>query len=245
MENINGVTRTIEGAGFTWLGIIIGIIILAGIIIGFNRGLVRELVSLGIVFLTIALVGFLNPHLNSFLREKTPIESKLQEEAGNLVRDTLGTNTVMTAGNQNELIKQLGLPDFLTNMLINNNNAEGYKILDVSSFIDYISKFLANTILNGLSFLITFTLVSVLLRLVIKVFDLFTQLPVIHGFNKAGGAIFGGAKYLIFIWIAMLVMTIFCNTSPGKAVLDMIEQDRILKLLYSWNPLIKYFINVF
>ena len=245
MESINEATRAIEGAGFTWLGIISGIVILAGIIIGYSKGLVRELVSLGIVFLTIALVGVLNPHINSFLREKTPLESSLQEKTESLVKDTFDTSNVMSSGTQNEIIRGLGLPDFLTNALIKNNNSEGYRILDVTSFLDYISKFLADTILNGISFLITFVLISVLLRIVITVFDLFTRLPVIHGFNKAGGAIFGGAKYLIFIWIAMLIVTVFCNTSPGKAVSDMIRQDRILTLLYSWNPLVRYFINVF
>ena len=245
MDTINEATTAIENAGFTWLGIISGIVILGGIIIGYSKGLVRELVSLGIVFLTIALVGVLNPHINHFLRENTSIENSLQEKAEGLVKDTFDTSSVLTSSAQNELIRGLGLPDILTNALISNNNAEGYRILDVTSFIDYISKFLADTILNGISFLITFILISVLLRIVITVFDLFTRLPVIHGFNKAGGAIFGGAKYLIFIWITMLIVTVFCNTSPGKAVVDMIEQDRILSLLYSWNPLVKYFIDVF
>ena len=242
MDKLNIVNTRLEEAGLTWLGAVCMVLILIGIIIGLVRGMVKEVVSIALVFVSIALVWFLNPYVNHFLREVTPIESKIEEQTRNLLGDQLESGKIIPADRQQEIIESLGLPEMITDTLLKNNNAEEYKELNVNSFIDYIVEYPVNIVMNGLSFLITYVIVTILLRVLVFVLDIFTRLPVVHGLNKLGGALIGGAKYVIFIWIGMLVVTMLCNTEAGRTVMGMIERDRFLTFVYNWNLILKYFV---
>ena len=87
-----------------------------------------------------------------------------------------------------------------------------------------------------------YALVTILLRVLVFVLDIFTRLPVVSGLNKLGGALIGGAKYVIFIWIGMLVITMLCNTEVGRTAMEMIERDRFLTFVYGWNLILKFFV---
>ncbi len=244
MEYLNDLTVKIEGAGLTWPGIVCAVCILAGAVIGYARGLVKELVSLAIVFVSIALVWFLNPYVNRFLREVTPLESKVADRTKEAIAEELGGGQTIRADEQTEIIEDLDLPQTLTKALLRNNNAEGYRKLNVSSFVDYVSEYIASVILNGGSFLITFLIVTILLRILVFVLDIFSRLPVLHGLNKLGGAALGGARYVFVIWVLMLAATVLCNTRIGRTAMEYIEHDRFLQFLYSWNMLLRYFVGV-
>ena len=242
-EALNKATAGIESVGLTWLGIACAVCIIVGIIVGWSRGFVKEVVSLVIVFITFALVWFLNPYVNRFIREVTPLETKTFESSRQLITDKIGTDRIVRADEQTEIIEELELPKFLKDILLKNNNADGYKKLNVSSFIDYISEYIAELVVNGTSFFVTYIIVTILLGILVFVLDIFTRLPVINGINKLGGALLGGAKYVVFIWLAMLVVTVLCNTSIGRTMLDTIEKDRFLQTLYSWNVIFRYFVS--
>lgn len=242
MDKLNIVNTRLEEVGLTWLGAVCMSLILIGIIIGLVRGLVKEVVSIAIVFVSIALVWFLNPYVNHFLREMTPIESKIEDQTRKLLGDQLDSGKVIPADKQQEIIENLDLPENIINTLLKNNNAEEYKELNVNSFIDYIVEYPVNIVMNGISFLITYALVTILLRVLVFVLDIFTRLPVVSSLNKLGGALIGGAKYVIFIWIGMLVITMLCNTEVGRTAMEMIERDRFLSFVYSWNLILKFFV---
>lgn len=242
MDKLNIVNTRLEEVGLTWLGAVCMALILIGIIIGLVRGLVKEVVSIAIVFVSIALVWFLNPYVNHFLREMTPIESKIEDQTRKLLGDQLDSGKVIPADKQQEIIENLDLPENIINTLLKNNNAEEYKELNVNSFIDYIVEYPVNIVMNGISFLITYALVTILLRVLVFVLDIFTRLPVVSGLNKLGGALIGGAKYVIFIWIGMLVITMLCNTEVGRTAMEMIERDRFLTFVYGWNLILKFFV---
>ncbi len=242
MDKLNIVNTRLEEVGLTWLGAVCMALILIGIIIGLVRGLVKEVVSIAIVFVSIALVWFLNPYVNHFLREMTPIESKIEDQTRKLLGDQLDSGKVIPADKQQEIIENLDLPENIINTLLKNNNAEEYKELNVNSFIDYIIEYPVNIVMNGISFLITYALVTILLRVLVFVLDIFTRLPVVSGLNKLGGALIGGAKYVIFIWIGMLVVTMLCNTEVGRTAMEMIERDRFLTFVYGWNLILKFFV---
>ncbi|MBP3900252.1 MAG: CvpA family protein [Blautia sp.] len=242
MDKLNIVNTRLEEVGLTWLGAVCMALILIGIIIGLVRGLVKEVVSIVIVFVSIALVWFLNPYVNHFLREMTPIESKIEDQTRKLLGDQLDSGKIIPADKQQEIIENLDLPENIINTLLKNNNAEEYKELNVNSFIDYIVEYPVNIVMNGISFLITYALVTILLRVLVFVLDIFTRLPVVSGLNKLGGALIGGAKYVIFIWIGMLVITMLCNTEVGRTAMEMIERDRFLSFVYSWNLILKFFV---
>ena len=114
-----------------------------------------------------------------------------------------------------------------------------------SKKINPSAQYLARMAVNGISFLISLLMATILVRSVTWMLNLISRLPVIHGMNKIAGAFLGAAKFLIVIWILFLALTIICNTELGETALQIIKKDYILSYLYDQDILIKIFMNIF
>lgn len=230
---------------WTWLGIAAVAFLVLCCFNGYRRGFIKEIVSMFFVLLSIFLVWVINPYVNQFLRENTPIYEKVQEGCSGLLQDQENDTGSMGRSEQNSLIEGLELPDLLKNSLLDNNRAEVYQYLAVDSFTGYVTGYLATVVVNGLSFLLSFLLSTLLIRMVTYALDIIAHLPVIRGVNKLTGALVGAAKGVIFIWVAFLVLTVLCNTEIGKNALYMIQQDHFLNILYEQDIFVKIFMSIF
>ncbi len=228
----------------SWPGLIVLAAALLFFVIGYLRGFIKEIISVVFIFLAIAIVAFINPHVNRFIKENTPVYSSIEKTCTNYITEQIGQagdKAALSVNQQMGILKDLSLPDVVKNLIQKNNTAEIYEKLEVSTFAEYISAYLANLITNCISFLVSFILVTLLLRTASFILNIFARLPVINGVNRLLGGLLGVGKLLIFIWIAMIAATILCKTEPGKMLLDMINADKILSWIYQNNLIAKYF----
>ena len=225
---------------WTVLGIVVGIWILASVCIGFHRGFIKEAVSLLFVILAMVIVWFLNPYVSRFLEKNTPVYQKMDEGIHSFIEDQAGSTGIMSGAKQEEFLQELPLPGFLKDALEKNNKSTVYQTLGVDNFVDYLAEYLAKAALNTLSFVISFVLATVLIRLMAFVLNVFANLPVIKGMNKLAGAALGGARCVVFIWIAMLVISLLYQLEIGEKLLSMIQKDTVLSFLYEHNYLAKW-----
>ncbi len=212
---------------------------------GYRRGFIRELVSTVFVLLALVLVWVINPHINTFIRENTPLEEAIQNQCKKMVTQQTDSSPGMNAQDQENLLEGLSLPDLLTDGLRDNNTAETYKYLSVTSFVDYVSGYLSETIVNGVSFVVSFLLATLLIRMVTYALDVLARFPILNGINRLTGALVGLAKGVIFVWIAFLIITIFCSTRLGGQLLSLISGDPFLSVLYENDVLVKVFMSIF
>ena len=230
---------------WTWLGIAVLALIAAACIMGFRKGFVKEIVSVFFMLISFLLVWAVNPYVNTFVKEYTPVYDTIQDKCQTLVSEQIGNKKTLDKEEQNQVMENMELPDLLKNALVENNTAETYRYLAVSTFTEYISDSLAVMAVNGISFLISFVLSAAVIKLLGFILNVLTKLPVINGINKIAGAAVGGIKCIIFIWIAFLVLTLLCNTTLGQQGLALIQQDAFLNFLYSQNVFVKVFMSVF
>ena len=228
----------------TWAGIIAALLLAFACVRGYKRGLIREVVSLICIFLSMSIVWFVNPYVNQFIRETTSVYEKVQDSCQEFVEEKYSAQMNDGEG-QSEFINEMNLPDLLSNGLVRNNNSDIYRYLAVTTFSDYIAQYLACMAVNGISFLISLLMATILVRSVTWMFNLASRLPIIHGMNKIAGAFLGAAKFLIMIWILFLALTIICNTEIGEAALQIVKKDCILNYLYDRDILIKIFMSIF
>lgn len=229
----------------TWAGIIVLALLAFSCAVGYRRGFIREAVSMFCVILSIGIVWFINPYVNTFICENTPAYEMVQESSRAFVQKQLGEKTGTDSEEQAELIEDLNLPAVLANQIEENNTAEMYRYLAVDTFSEYVSGYLARIVVNGLSFLVSYILATLLIRMITWALNLIARLPVINGINRLAGAALGAAKYVIFLWVIFLLLTVFCSTQLGEAGLKLIEQDAFLKILYDNNIFMKIFMNIF
>ena len=230
---------------WTWLGIAVLALIAAACIMGFRKGFVKEIVSVFFMLISFLLVWAVNPYVNTFVKEYTPVYDTIQDQCQTLVSEQIGNKKTLDKEEQNQVMENMELPDLLKNALVENNTAETYRYLAVSTFTEYISDSLAVMAVNGISFLISFVLSAAVIKLLGFILNVLTKLPVINGINKIAGAAVGGIKCIIFIWIAFLVLTLLCNTTLGQQGMALIQQDAFLNFLYSQNVFVKVFMSVF
>lgn len=230
----------------TWLGIVVAGILLLTAYKGFRRGFIREIVSFFFVFLALAVSWAINPYVNEFFMENTPVYKKIQESCQSFV-ESQKKQELTSPGTEEQtgFIEGLELPELLQKGLESNNTAEVYTYLAVDSFGEYISEALARMIVNGLSFFVSYLLASVILRLGTWVLNLLAGLPVLKSANKLAGGLVGAVKGVLFVWIAFLVMTILCSTSIGKEALALIEKDAFLNVLYEYDIFVNVFMSIF
>lgn len=228
----------------TWLGILVIVILALAGYRGFRRGFVREVVSFFFIFLAIAAAWAINPYVNMFFIENTSVYEKIQESCEEFITASDKSQEETQTEGQESFIEGLELPELLLKGMEANNTDETYQYLAVDSFGGYVSGYLARTIVNGLSFLVSYLLASVIIRVGMFILDLIAGLPLIKEANKLTGALVGAAKGVIFVWIAFLVLTVLCSTEVGKAGLDLIENDVFLRVLYEYDIFINFFMKI-
>ena len=156
-----------------------------------------------------------------------------------------GSQKALDKEEQTQIMEKMELPDILKTSLMENNTAETYRYLAVSTFAEYIADSLAVMIVNGISFLLSFIISAIVIRLLSYILNVLTNLPVIKGVNKIAWGVVGGAKCIIFIWIGFLILTLLCDTTIGKQGMALVEQDTVLNFLYNQNIFVKVFMSVF
>ena len=231
--------------GWTWLGIIVLALIVFACVSGFRKGFVKELVSAFFMIISFLLVWVINPYVNTFVREYTPVYEMIQNQCRDMVMEQTGDKKTLDKEEQSEVMENLEIPDLLKNTLVKNNTVETYRYLAVSTFSDYIADSLAVMAVNGISFLLSYIISAVVIKMLGYILNVLTKLPVINGINKLAGGVVGGAKCVIFIWIALLILTLLCDTSLGKGGLTLVQKDTFLKFLYNQNVFVKVFMSVF
>lgn len=230
---------------WTWLGLAVLVLLAFALADGYRKGFVKEVVSVLLILISVVLVWLINPYVNQFIRENTSAYEKIQTASESFVTSLTDGKEIMGEQEQNTLITDMNLPELLQNGIRENNTASVYQYLAVNTFIGYISGYLANIAVNSLSFLVSYILASVLVHVLAYAIDLLAKLPVIRGINKIAGALIGGGKCIIFVWVGMLVITILCNTGIGQKGLALIREDTVLNFLYNKNIFIRIFTGIF
>ena len=235
---------------------------------GYRRGLIKSLASVISLVASLALVSFVTPYVSQFLQEQTPVYTYVMEKCQESFTVTLDEADEKTAeseteegdvslkkGNNNDTvgnvagtissqlqknaIEELPLPSVLKNLLIRNNTEKIYKDLAVNSFNDYVPKFMANLIMNIISFVVTWLIVASFIWLAVMTLDVIANLPIIHGINQMLGLVLGAGQALVIVWIAFLAITVFASTAIGKQLMEMIEKNVLLNQLYNGNVFLK------
>ena len=228
----------------TWLGITVLIILFLFMCMGYKRGFIKEIVSFFFVFLALSLAWAINPYINEFIIEKTPVYNTIQETCTAFVQNESEEAEYGTE-DQSAFINGLKLPGILRENIQKNNTEETYREFSVTTLAEYISGYLARMIVNGLSYVLSYILSAIVIRLIVYVLNLIAGLPVIRTANKLTGGAVGLLKGLVFVWIVLLFLTVLCGTEIGKTALNLVEKDGLLSVLYRYDPLVRIFVKIF
>ena len=120
-----------------------------------------------------------------------------------------------------------------------NNNSEIYEKLGVTSFASYIATYMAKIVVNIVAFILTLIVVTIILRAIIFSLNIIADLPVFGFMNRLAGGALGVIGVLIIVWVAFVIISLLYTTDIGKEMFEMIQTNRILSIIYDYNPVMK------
>ena len=136
-------------------------------------------------------------------------------------------------------IEGADIPEIFKSLLLTNNNEDIYEKLGADTFVQYIAKAAAKPIINILAFILTFIIITIILRAVIFALDIIANLPVLGLINRLAGGILGAGGALIIVWVLFMFVTFLYTTSFGKEAYTAIQNNGILRVIYEFNPIMK------
>lgn len=140
---------------------------------------------------------------------------------------------------QTQAIQQADLPNVFKSLLAVNNNSEIYQQLGVETFAQYVGSYLAKLIINIVAFLITFVLISIILRAIVFALDIVSSLPGVGIVNRLAGGVIGMVGAMVIVWTLYIIITLMYTTTVGKELFQMIQENQFLTMLYEYNPIMK------
>ncbi len=220
-----------------WLLIIVCVVILGNAIRGLKVGFIRTVFSLVSMILAVILTIWISPVMKDFLKSN----EKFYDGLTHRIEKMLPFSTEEVVEKEQEgLIDEMKLPKTLKQSLKENNTLEKQKELAANSFQEYISRYLAEIIINALSFILTFIIISVLLWVICMALHIISKLPLIHSVNKTAGLLAGCIQGLFEVWLFFILLTVFGSTSFGQKIMEMIGESELLSFIYNNNILLRF-----
>ena len=214
-------------------------------IVGYVRGFIKIVASLAATLAIIILVMFISPYVSSAIQRIVPLEDMMKKTcletlmpgAKNLEEEEIEALEArdFTREEQIGMIESSNLPEVIKQLLLENNNSEIYEMLNVDTFVEYVSGYLAKLIADIVAFLLTFLFATIVIRTILYMLGIISDLPVIGGLNRLAGAGLGLGTGLIIVWVLFVTITLLYDTNFGRICFENIKESAFLTTLYDSN----------
>lgn len=213
--------------------LVLGILIVNGLI-GLKAGFIKTIFSLLSMIVALMLTSWLSPMVNQSLQKNDKIHGYITDK----VETMLSLEEEKTdIKDQEEFIESLPLPKSFRDTLIEQKDAK------VSDLKAYITSYVTGVIINSLAFFLTFIVIMIALWILCFALNIISKLPILNQINKLAGLIVGLMQGLIVVWILFVLLTVFGGSNFGQQAFILIEESKILSIIYNNNLLLSIVAN--
>lgn len=203
---------------------------------GIHRGLIKMICSIVSLVGTLIVVFLLLPVATGVIKDNTKIYQNLEQ----IVSEKMIPETEYTGVDQDKIIDSMGLPEVIKDIVRENNTAEKYIELGVSTLREYVIKTVADIIFNVAAFIIAFIVVFIIFRILFGLINVLASLPIINGVNKLAGGAAGFVLGMTMVWIIFGLLSVFGNTELSRNVFENVNDSALLTFICKNNFVMKY-----
>ena len=213
------------------MGLIVDVVIVVifGLCIfsGYKNGLAKSLLKLATSVLAIIVALVLYKPFVSFVINNTLIDDNIQFSIEKIITQSDDEN------DENVVNEDSSMPEPIVKYL--NSNLKKSVSAQKDKAITEVSKNAADLIVKIACIIIIYIIAKILLKIITVIFDIFTKLPVIKQFNELGGIIYGILEAFVIVLLVITLISIITPLVGNYALVNMIEQSYIGKILYNTN----------
>ena len=227
-----------------WIWIVV-IVVMGGCVWnGHRRGMVKTIFSLFSAIVALVLTAVFAPVVSKQLQNNERLSAYVEEKVESSLSGYLDDLKESSSAAQNEMIKELPLPEVIREKLVANKNTEVYQAMAVDTLEQYVVKYVTNVMINAGAFVIVFLVINLALLILANVLDIISKLPVLNTLNKTLGAAGGFVQGLVILWILCIVLTVFSSSETAKEIFAQINKDWVLSYIYNHNLLLQMISDV-
>ncbi len=221
--------------------VVIAVFFVVEAVVGMKRGFIKTVFSMFSVIIALVVTAFVSPAVTEKLQGNEKVMGYFTEKTAEVlpfdeVESMLNLENKQTE--QQAFLDSLPLPESIRKQLMAGNTKNYYQTLGVDSFPAYLCNYVACMIISAVSFVATFFVMIVLLKVLCFSLDLISKLPLLNQVNHLLGMAVGILYALLLVWVGGVVLTAFSGTAAGSSLMEMVNDSRILSFLYNSNPLV-------
>lgn len=221
--------------------IVLGLILLFAFL-GYRAGFIKTVFSICSMIVALVLTLLISPQIGKALQANDDVMGYFSEK----VEKALNLDKVANDSISDKIsgIDKLPIPASMKDSLKKNSTEKAYEVLGVSNFTDYVSHSIAKMIIDALSFVATYLVLVIALRILCFMLDIISKLPVLHQINKLAGLIAGLVQGIIVIWLLCIALTMLSGSALGKSCFEMINESKFLGFIYNNNFILNFVVDM-
>lgn len=220
-----------------WLLVVVLMILLGNAIIGMRVGFIKTVFSLVSLILALILTLWISPMVKNYMNSNEKFYNGMATKIEKML--PFGEDEIAKK-EQTNAIEELKVPKSIKKGLLENNTAESYKKMAITSFKQYVSGYLTGVIINSLAFILTFVVILILLWVIFMALDLISKLPLLNQVNKTAGLLAGLLHGLIVVWLFFILLNVFASSQFGQSIMKLVGENEILSIIYNNNILLRF-----
>ncbi|MCQ2609708.1 MAG: CvpA family protein [Lachnospiraceae bacterium] len=205
--------------------ILVVLFLVFGFIRGRELGLVKKIMSIGMLIATIIITKVMTPHVVNIIKDVTNIEATISDMIYEAFNKTDFFDSKLNIGILGNITGTEGLLDNMKNT---------------------VATSVANVIINIMCGIAVFLITMILLKIIFRILDIIDYIPVVGEINKLLGGCFGLFESLLVVWLVFAIIKAFDNNIPAvHDIVEKISANFFIKFLYDHNSVYNFFASLF
>ena len=228
-----------------WLDLLIIVLIVLSVIIGYKRGLILTLFSIGSYIVAFIFSRRYYANLTNWIKNQFFITNKLNDLIGSHVQLKIPETNIVPpveghAQGIANFINQdtIKMPEFIQNLLVNNLEVQTIAQQTVEGIRNQIIDTIATLFLNVISMVVLFFLIKWTITILGLAINKVFELPVLGAFNQMLGGVLGGIRGIFLIIIMLFILIPISISSPQGIISISIEESYLVQFFL--NNLVGY-----
>ena len=210
------------------------------VLIGFYRGFISSVASMGGCLVSLGASYLLSPKLVEIVRTNTSLGSTISSYADAAIRggDMNAVQVSEVAGNPDlisRVLNQASLPAPLDSLLKSNLQNQTFLSDGITQVKGYVVNTIEGAILNIICFIICFVVLLILFHIIINLLNHIFRFPVLKQLNSVAGGAFGLLRGVLLCFIAFALLPLIQTIIPIKGADELIQGSALAPVFNSSN----------
>lgn len=204
------------------------VILLACIIRGAHRGMLRIVFGVvGWIFI-ICFINYSSDYVTSYISDNTKVPTVVQEHITTHLTDKYNTSEEKEAGTGEDAVMQV-VPNYIKEKVTETVQSS------IEATINFISQELTTAAIKGIATIVSIVAAILFLFILDKIIKAIGLVPGIKDVNRLLGIIAGVAEGMLIIWLLMYIASCFPASTLGEFVIKNAEKDQLVYFIYQNN----------